>query len=204
MGARNWSRRVQFFLVAGVLAAGTGTFGQARAADPTPARAGAPGVVRVGPQTRPADIAALPPSQVLEYPRGTRLTVAQVKSLEPLAARLRSITGHGVLRQPLSGPTLPVTRQTERSRLESAPNATVLQLPDGRKMTAGQFKAVLPHLPSASARQAPAVVKVARGTPLSELLKRPDTDVLESPVGKRTTVGELRRLAQSLPPGIRR
>ena len=204
MGANYWSRIAHLFLAAGVLVAGTGNSGRARAAEPTPARGAAPGVVKVGATTGSAELARLAPSQVLEFPNGSRLTVADVRSLAPLAARLRSMTGRGVLRQPLSGPTLPVTRQTERSRLESAPDATVLQLPDGRKMTAGQFKAVLPHLPAASARQAPAVVKVARGTPLPELLKRPDTDVLESPGGKRTTVGELRRLAQQLPPGIRR
>lgn len=201
MSAKTLSRRVFLLLAVGALAAGAGSPG--RAADPPPARAGAPAVVRVGPTTRPADLSALPPSQVLEFPKGTRLTVAQVRSLAPLAARLRSVTGRGVLRQPLSGPTLPVTRQTERRQLETAPDQTVLQLPDGRRMTAGQFKAVLPSLP-ASARLAPTVVKVARGTPLAELLKRPDGDVLESPEGKRTTVGELRRLVQSLPPGTRR
>jgi hypothetical protein len=146
---------------------------------------------------------------VLEFPNGTRFTVADVRSLEPLAARLRSVTGRGVLRHSLSGPTLPVTAQTDRRQLENAPEMTVFQLPDGRRMTAGQFKAVLPHLPKAGttvAGRAPAgpVVKVARGTPLAELLKRPDGDVLESPGGKRVTVGELRRLTQSLPPGIRR
>ncbi|MGA7991889.1 MAG: hypothetical protein WCC53_10690 [Thermoanaerobaculia bacterium] len=203
MGARSWSQGVGVFLVSSVMTAGIGASGRALAADPTPAaRAVAPGVVRIGPNTRSADIAALPPSQVLEFSSGKRLTVADVRSLAPLAARLRSMTGRGVLRQPLTGPTLRVTRQTERRQLETAPDATVLVAPDGRKITAGQFKAVLPHLQASSVRQAP-IVKVARGTPLSELLKRPDTDVLESPGGKHVTVGELRRLAQSIPSGIR-
>jgi hypothetical protein len=159
--------------------------------------------VRVGPQTRAREIAGLAPTQVLEFPKGTRFTVAQVQSLAPLAARLRAVTGRGVLRQPLNGPTLPVTRQTERRQIEAAPDTTVLVAPDGRTMTVGQFKAVLPNLPAARSAP-PHVVKVAKGTPLSELLKRPDTDVLESPGGKRATVGELRRLAQQLPAGIRR
>jgi len=196
-------RSMSSLFLAGIVFAGASSPTRLRAADPPPARAAAPGVVRVGPQTSARQLSALAPTQVLEFPKGSRLTVAQVQSLAPLAGRLRAVTGRGVLRQPLSGPVLPVTRQTERRQLEALPDATVLVAPDGRKMTAGQFKAVLPHLPAA--RSAPVhVVKVAAGTPLSELLKRPDTDVLESPGGKRVTVGELRRLKQQLPPGIGR
>jgi hypothetical protein len=204
MSARNWSPCVSIFLGLWLFGAGSGISRRVLAADPTPARPPASGVLKVGPATRSSELAILPSSQVLEFPRGTRFTVADVRSLEPLAARLRAVTGRGVLRQPLTGPALPVTRQTERRQLETAPDTTVLVAPDGRKITVGQFKAVLPHLPAANVRSAPNVVKVARGTPLSELLKRLDTDVLESPGGKRTTVGELRQLAQSLPPGIRR
>lgn len=197
------SRSVPTLLLAGIALAGSASPSRLRAADPTPARAAAPGVVRVGPETGARQIAGLAPAQVLEFPNGTRLTVERIRSLAPLAARLRAVTGRGVLRQPLNGPVLPVTPGIERRRLEAAPDATVLQLPDGRRMTAGQFKAVLPNL--TARRAAPAnVVKVAKGTPLAELLKRPDTDVLESPGGKRTTVGELRKLAQQLPAGARR
>lgn len=196
------SRSVPSLLLAGIVLAGSAIPARLRAADPPLARA-APGVVRVGPQTSARQIAGLAPTQVLEFPNGTRLTVERVRGLAPLAARLRAVTGRGVLRQRLDGPTLPVTPGTERRRLEAAPDATVLQLPDGRRMTAGQFKAVLPHLPAGRSASAN-VVKVAKGTPFSELLKRPDTDVLESPGGKRVTVGELRRLAQQVPPGIGR
>ena len=149
MSARNWSHCVSVVFGLGLLGAGSGVTGRLLAADPTPARQ-APGVVKVGPATRSSELANLPPSQVLEFPRGTHFTVAQVNSLEPLAARLRAVTGRGVLRQPLTGPVLPVTRQTERRQLEAAPDTTVLVAPDGRKITAGQFKAVLPHLPAAT------------------------------------------------------
>jgi len=203
MGARTWSRCVSFLLFAGALVAGSRTR-QAQAADTAPPRTGPPAVVRVQPNTRSAELAGLPPTQVLEFSNGKRLTVAEVRSLAPLVTRLRAGTGRGVLRQPLTGPTLRVTQQTERRQLETAPDATVLVAPDGRKITAGEFKAVLPHLRASSARGAPNVVKVARGTPLSELLKHPDGTVLESPSGKFVTVGELRRLAEQLPAGIRR
>lgn len=202
MSATGWTRRFRLFVAAGMLLAGTGVPGRARAADPAPTKPAAPGVVRVGPTTTSSSLSSLPPSQVLEFPNGSHLTVADVRSFGPLIARLRS-RGRGVLRQPLTGPTLPVTPSTQRRQLEAAPDTTVLQLPDGRKMTAGQFKAVVPHLPKTASGRA-AVVKVARGTPLAELLKHPDSTVLESPGGKRVTVGELRHLAEALPPGIRR
>jgi hypothetical protein len=84
----------------------------------------------------------------------------------------------------------------------------VLKLPDGRRMTVAQFKAVRAQTQStpvhaASTATGQRVVKVSRGTSLAELLKRPDTDVLESPSGKRITVGELRRFSQSLPQNLR-
>lgn len=153
--------------------------------------------VPVRPATRSADLAALPESQVLVFPNGLRMSAGQLRGLAPkqrVPAR-----GSEMMRKPPAGPGLEVHRGSTLADLERAPPQTLLRLPDGRAITAAQLKAfdeALTRSRPATARAAPATgqaVRVPRGTPLAELLARPDSDVLESPGGKRVTVGELRR-----------
>jgi hypothetical protein len=160
-------------------------------------------VVKLRPNFSAAELVAMPSTQIVEFPNGLRLSIADVRSLAPAAERLRAARG-GTLRQPLTGPVVRVSPGTSLADVHHAPDNAVLQLPDGRRMTVAQFRSVQGLLPKGDTRRshttqtnrAGPAIKVARGTPPAELLKRPDTDVLESPSGKRITVGELRRFLQ--------
>lgn len=151
----------------------------------------------VQPSTRSADLAALPDTQTLVFPNGLRMSAAQLRALAPTQRAQRP--GAAILGKPAPGPVVQVTPGSSLAQLERAAPNTLLQLPDGRRISAAQLKAVdeaLARSRPAAARAAPTsgqVVRVPHGTPLAELLVRPDSDVLESPGGKRITVGELRR-----------
>jgi len=153
--------------------------------------------IPVLPATRHADLAALPDTQVLVFPNGLRMSAGQLRGLAPPQRAVRP--GPAILGKPVPGPVVRVTPGTSLAQLERAAPNTLLELPDGRRITAAQLKAVdeaLATSKATSARSAPPsgqVVRVPRGTPLAELLARPDSDIIESPGGKRTTVGELRR-----------
>lgn len=160
------------------------------------AQAGA-AAVPVLPSTRSADLAALPDAQTLVFPNGLRMSAAQLRRLAPAPPARRP--GAAILGKPAPGPVVQVTPGSSLAQLERAAPNTLLQLPDGRRISAAQLKAVdeaLARSRPAAARAAPMtgqVVHVPHGTPLAELLVRPDGDILESPGGKRITVGELRR-----------
>lgn len=157
--------------------------------------------VRVLPSTTRAELRALPDSQILVFPNGLRMNAGQLRGLAPSQRSARP--GSEVLRKPGPGPVVPVTPSSSLVELERLPPNTLLQVPDGRRITAAQLKEVdeaLARSKSAPARAAPGagqVVRVPRGTPVAELLARPDSDILESPGGKRVTVGELRRYMSS-------
>lgn len=153
--------------------------------------------IHVSPTMRSADLAALPDTQMVVFPNGLRMSVRQLRGLSPLQ-RLPGRSSE-MLRKPPGGPVLQVTPESSLAQLERAAPQTLLQLPDGRRITAAQLKAVDEALAKSrptTARARPAAgqaIRVPHGTPLAELLARPDGDVLESPGGKRITVGELRR-----------
>lgn len=161
-------------------------------------------VIRLEGNATSAQLAPMPATQLVEFPNGLRLSAADVRSLAPIADRLRrsSASRSGVLRQPLTGPVVAIKPGTTMNEVINAPDNALLQMPDGRKVSVAQFKSVQGQLRTSAVttgtraqRNGPAV-RVERGTRLAELLKRPDTDILESPGGKRITVGELRRFTQ--------
>lgn len=160
--------------------------------------------VPVLPATRSTDLAALPDTQALVFPNGLRMSAAQLRELAPQKRAPRP--GAPILGKPTPGPVLQVTPGSSLAQLERATPNTQLQLPDGRRITAAQLRAVdeaLAKSRPARARAASSpgqVVQVPRGTPLAELLARADGDVLESPGGKRVTVGELRRYLSDAAP----
>lgn len=160
------------------------------------------GAMQVSPATRSEDLASLPESRVLVFPNGLRMTVAQLRGLKPppTPGAAASRPGNDALRPLAGGPVVDVRRSSSLVDLERASAGTRLRLPDGRSITAAQLAAVDEALarsgPPANARaQAGAanVASVPRGTPLAQMLARPDSDVLVSPNGTRITVGELRR-----------
>jgi hypothetical protein len=177
---------------------------RAHAAAPAAPPAAQPAnVVKLQASVTSAQIASMPDAQLIEFPNGLRLSAGEVRSLAPLAERLRAGAGSrtgGVLRQPLTGPVVAVKPGTTVNEVLNAPDNAVLQLPDGRKVSVALFRSVQGQLRSTGStrpqRAAGPAVRVERGTPLAELLKRPDTDVVESPSGRRITVGELRRFVQ--------
>ena len=166
----------------------------------------APVAMKLQPGVTAAQLASLPSTQMVEFPHGLKVSVAGVRRMSPLVERLRSARSEGVLRQRPTGPVVAVKQDTPLTELLNAPDASALQLADGRRISAAQFKSVYGHLPRRNAQASRAAatqlaganaVKVPRGTPLAELLKRPDSDVLESPNGKRIRVGDLRRLVNA-------
>jgi len=97
--------------------------------------------------TRAADLTAalkLPDSATVVLPSGRRATVGMIRLLQPeVEARLGRPLSAGPVPVSLSGPVVKVDAKTDWKTILTKPDGTVLEAPDGKRITVGELKQVL-------------------------------------------------------------
>jgi len=171
--------------------------------------------IAVTPQTRLADVRALPPGTVVRLPNGHLMPAQHVAKLADAISKIQQ--GGGAAK---ANPQLAFSRTTAPAQLQlkpgvnlrevaKRPDSDVLQLPNGQKLTVGDLKKVaavekartgrsLLEAPSVAAlpsRAGPAL-RITSRDDFRKLDGKPDSTVLESSKGKRITLGELRAYAK--------
>lgn len=148
-------------------------------------------------------------SDIVEFSTGKRLPVRDLRRLDSIGQKLRGAS------KPIppafsSRPALTGSPVRQRSDLVAAlkrPESDTIQLPSGELLTVGQLRLLKPSvekllghpLDAVPSRQTPTgpatrLQKSIGKTEWQGLLKKPDNTVLESPGGKRITVGELKQV----------
>lgn len=170
--------------------------------------------------TKMAQIRALPDNKLVHMKNGQ---VIPAKNLKAFADMLKSVkTKGGVPRatekfsSSQGAAQIQLTKGSNLHFLQSRNNSEVIQLPSGRKLTVSDFKkldqiAVAITGKSLTSRQA--APPKGSGTPIKIKSKqdfatfgdKPDSAILESPSGKKITLGELRAYAKknNKPLGVR-
>jgi hypothetical protein len=159
----------------------------------------------------PADLAAAlkrPDNETIQLPNGKLITVAQLRFLQPLAEKRLGRKLDASAGSPAgSDSTLTVKSRADLTSALSRPDSQTVKLPSGAITTVGEIKAVRAEIEKRLGRSLDAsfqrtsltgqAIKVppnATKTDLQNLLKQPDSTILESPNGRRTTVGALKKL----------
>jgi hypothetical protein len=92
-----------------------------------------------------ADLAAAlkrSPGETVTLPSGRRATVAQIKLVQPFVEKRtgRPLTAATSQRPNLAGPAVKVTAQSDVKGILQRPDGTVLEAPDGTRITVGELK----------------------------------------------------------------
>lgn len=159
-----------------------------------------------------ADLAAAlkrPDSDTVQLPNGKLVTVGQLKFVQPLVEKRLGRKLDAALQQPAppSGPVRKLVTKADLAAALKRPDNETVQLPSGNFATIGQIKAAQPEVEKRLGRKLGAVlaqpaalsgpaIKVSRNTSEAEwrgILQKPDKTVLESPNGKRITVGGMKK-----------
>ena len=158
---------------------------------------------RFSPGMTSADATGRPDSDWVELPNQRRIRVGDWRRLDAAAQRLRApqhAAPPGLRATPAPSGT-PVREATELQNALRLAGTQTIQLPSGRRLTVDQLRALQPQIEkrlghrmteTAAARPG-SVIKVDAGSDWAAILKRPDNTMLESPSGKRITVGAVKR-----------
>lgn len=144
----------------------------------------------------------------VELQDGRRLKVGDIRRLTTLTRKAREATPGSRMPQALklkpAAQGTPVRNADDIAAALERPDGDTLQLPSGKTMTVGLLKLVREDVERRLGRSLTAgkvrpdlsgpAVKVQSGTDWKNILQRPDDTVLESPGGKRITVGELKQV----------
>jgi|GEM_PF-2179279 len=175
-----------------------------------------PATRAVGPQTKLSDLRLLPENAMVQTPSGREIPAKHYVKLADVMAKIRQ---NGITPRPnpkfifsrtQGAPQVQLKPGVNLKEVAKRPDTDVLQLPDGRKLTVGDLKkiAVLHQKqtgkslmdinPSANSpsRQGNAI-KVTSNADIKKLSSQPDSTILETPKGKRITLGELRAYAKA-------
>lgn len=104
-----------------------------------------PAGARVGDAAELAAALKRPGGETVTLPSGRRATVAQLRFVQPYVEKRtgRSMAVANPQRANLSGPAVKVTAQSDFKDLLQRPDTTVLEAPDGTRITVGELKKVL-------------------------------------------------------------
>lgn len=174
-------------------------------------------VVRVQPNLRLQDLQALRNDQTIETPSGRRLNVGRFRAIQQAVVEAKERTARP---RPQSfrilAPTprlaaVPLRPRETAADILARPPEQVVRLEDGKTATVAQLRAIAPYvqqrygLSLASKRAAPQgpALRIRSVTDLKSLPRNSsDNTILETPSGKRITVGELRAATKER--GVRR
>ena len=203
-------RTRQVLQLLGAIALTVGLCAPVPAAQTATVAAAPPGVVKATPNLRMADLAGRSDSDVVEFPDKRRMRVGDLRRLDAAARKMRAAAPTKSLPPGLkAAPATTGTRMNNAVDLAAAlkrGGGDTLQLPSGRRVTADQLRFLQPEIekrlgrkidepPRQPSRTGPAI-KVSQNTTKDEwkdILQKPDETVLESPSGKRVTIGEIKQ-----------
>lgn len=166
------------------------------------------GIIKMTPGMTVQSLAGRADSDVVEFTGGKRLPVRDVRRLETIGRKLRTGGSKPVAPAFAARPAatgMPIKDRADLTAALKRADGETIQLPSGRRLTVGQLRLLKPEvekrlgrsLESTPRRTVPKgpSIKLQRGAEKSQwkaLLQKPDSTVLESPNGKRITVGELK------------
>jgi len=151
-------------------------------------------------------------NDVIELPSGSLMRMKEVRRLSKLSQRLKAAktaapTSSPALRMQPAAKGRPITTLDDLKNIRNLPDTETVELAGGVRATAAQVKLLLPEVEKklgkrvADMKQRPdrngPVVKITASTDRAywkNILQKPDNTVLESPEGKRITVGELKEI----------
>lgn len=162
--------------------------------------------LKMGPGLKLSSLAAHPDSDLIELSDGKRVRLGDLRRVEQASRKLRGASAGtppaGLQFKPGAGGTR-IEDAVGLAEALKRPDSETLVLPSGRLITVGQLRFVLPRLEMRLGRPLEALtkrpqlsgqaLKVDDKSDWSAILKKPDHTLLESPLGKRITVGELKQ-----------
>ncbi|MEZ4601470.1 MAG: hypothetical protein R2940_16905 [Syntrophotaleaceae bacterium] len=165
-----------------------------------------PHVVPISPDLRLSSLASRPDSDQVELSDGKRVRLGELRRMDQAARRLRSAPATAIVPAPLRHkPAATGKRVDSPTALAEAlkyPDNETIELPSGHRLTVGQLRFLQPQIEKRLGRsinnlnQRPDLsgraTRVTGKSDWKALLNQPDHTVLESPGGKRITVGELK------------
>lgn len=168
-----------------------------------------PGIVKYTPDMTVNSLAGRPDTDLGELKNGRRVSLGDLRRLEAAAQKMRAPKVDlmpAVLKLKPAATGTPVKTAADLVAALKLPDNATVQLPSGRLATVGQIKLVQPLVEKRLGHSLAMVVqrpnltgpaiKIMKGTTRAQwedILKKPDTTVLESPNGKRITVGEAKQ-----------
>jgi hypothetical protein len=155
---------------------------------------------------------ALSDNDFVELPSGSLIRMKEVRRFSKLSKRLKAAKtaspalSPGLRMQP-AATGRPVTTLDDLKNIKNLPDTETVELAGGVRATVAQVKLLMPELEKRLGKRVMdmkkrathkgPVVKVTASTDREywkEILRKPDNTVLESPGGKRITVGELKEI----------
>lgn len=166
-------------------------------------------VIQYTPGLTIESLSGRPDTDLVQFPKGKPMTVGQIRRLQASAARLRAPRVDRtpeVLRHKPAPTGMPLRNASDLKEALKRPDTETVQFPSGRTATVGQIRLVRPLVEKRlggrsldSLMQRPSLsgpaIKVSKATTRKEwtdILKKPDTTVVETQSGKRATVGEIK------------
>lgn len=169
----------------------------------------APRVIKMTPGMTVTSLAGRADTDIVEFTGGRRLPVRDLRRLEAIGKKLRTGGSRPVAPAFAARPAatgLPVKNRADLTAALKRPDGETIQLPSGKRLTVGQLRLLKPEVekrlgrtlestPGRTVPKGPAI-RLQPGADRPQwkaLLQKPDSTVLESPNGKRITVGELKQ-----------
>jgi hypothetical protein len=168
-----------------------------------------PNIIKYNSTITAQSLAGRPDSDFVEFSNGRRLRVRDIRRLQTVQQKMMAANPGRLL--PAALKVKPASKgrllntQADIVAALKRPDSETVQLPSGRLVTVGQIKFVQPLVEKRLGRslaqinqsnlEGPAI-KITKTTTKSEwinILRMPDSTVLESPNGKRITLGKLKQ-----------
>jgi len=205
-------------IITAILVLGLSGPGFAESASSAPSSTPKAKIVKFTPGMNINTLAGRPDTDQIEFADGRHVSVGNIRRIEAARQQIHMPMAHDRFKVIFGAKPAGVGKRIDNSNdLVAAlkrPDGETLQLPSGRRVTAAQIKFAqpeverrlgfkldtLPQRPNLSG----AAIKIGKNTTRTDwegILKKPESTVLESPNGKRVTVGELKQeLAKRIKP----
>lgn len=177
-----------------------------------------PGFIKYAPNMTVNSLAGRPNTDLVELKNGRRVSVGDLRRLDAAAQKMRAPRVDrmpAVLKVKPAATGTKINNAADLAAALKLPDGATVQLPSGRLATVGQIKLVQPLIEKRLGHSLTMVlqrpnlsgpaIKVNKDTTRAQwedILKRPDNTVLESPNGKRITVGEAKQYLAKNPKAI--
>ncbi len=147
-------------------------------------------------------------TDVIQFSNGRHVTVGQMRRLEAAAKIMRAPRADKLpasLKAKPTGSNIVVSNGRELATALKRPDNDTMQFPSGQRVTVGVVRFLQPYIEKKLGRKMDQVptrpdltgpaVNVSKNTTKEEwknILRKPDSTVLQSPNGARVTIGELK------------